>query len=98
MESLLTAIENREHDILSRILVGDWNLNVLGSGGKGPLHMASYNGDIFIIRLLIRYGADLTFCDNFGTLPVDHATLGESYNEYNIATTEELIFACSKLI
>lgn len=68
-----------EHYEISKFLIYEGSdVNVFSKAGKiGILNMASYNGELGIIQLLLERGADINFQNSGGVSPLASAILGD---------------------
>lgn len=59
-------------NLLTFLIKNNSNLNIIDKEEKcTPLHMAIYNENIKVAKLLIKYGVDLTLKDKDGLTPLD---------------------------
>lgn len=71
-QALLTATErgDREH---MQALLKRADVNVRNVQGWTPLHIAAISGDITLVELLLRHGADIHAESYVGATALDHA-------------------------
>eukprot|EP00210_Caulerpa_lentillifera_P001132 g1091.t1 len=96
LNDLLNAISAADLDLVSRIITGSWDLNVLGKNGLGPLHVAARTGSVEICRYLIRLGARIRLLDHCCVTPENHAALVCKLDEFHQAVTEEFLSAAAR--
>ena len=53
------------------------------SGKASSLHRAAYSGHTAVVKLLIKYGADLQLCDSDGQTPLHKVPLVNKFNNQN---------------
>lgn len=85
---LLNAVAREDTASVRRVLAnGRVNINVIRHPGLSPLHRACITGNLNIVKLLLRYGADLNQVSKTGTTALKIAALHGHFDvsEYLIA-------------
>jgi len=80
-EKLFSAIKSGNTEQVRQLITTD-NVNDKNGEGKTPLHIAARTGNLEIIELLIKSGANIEANDNTGKTPLHEAA---QYGHYNSA-------------
>lgn len=69
VEALLLAVRSGNLMAVERLLTAsDVDVNERHQFGWTALHIAAYHGDVDMIEMLLRYGADVNACDEFSDI------------------------------
>ena len=74
------AVSNSDHSKIREALQADTtNINLKDSNGNTALHLACQKGDSNIVRYLLGSGANVTFRDKEGYLPIHVKLIKKMY-------------------
>ena len=87
-DDIYTAVGNRAQELISRF---GYFIGIMGSGikaGKGdtPLCIAVRNGDLKLVQVLLKHGADANLADSKGRMPLHWACYARHWELYALLT------------
>ena len=78
---LCYTVINRDENLLEKLLSQyETEINKLSDEGLAPLHLASMDGNVSIMNILLRHGARLELCDCMGRSALQYAVLSGQFD------------------
>ncbi len=69
-EQFWTAVDQDDAEAVEYMVGDDININYRGENGCTPLHIAAWNGNLDIVRMLLDAGAKVNLRDDDGMTPL----------------------------
>lgn len=88
--ALIEAVIAKDVATLESLIGGDVDVNAPGSDGFPPLHLAADEGDVEVVRILLRFpGMDVNTKDSYGVTALERAV--DSTDEEALVIANDII-------